>query len=132
MRARLLPAAALLLAACTTPTDPTATVQVAVGDTAGIPVGGLQVQVQQVEGTQVSDLDATTVTAADGTAHLELPVNATVAIGLSRHPDQVAWQHQMTVPVGGASLIYQVASLADCPVIDPGAATPCPTPTPTP
>lgn len=99
---------------------PTAEVTMVVANQAGMPMGGVQVRAQQlVAGTQVLDLEPTTVTAGDGTARLGLPVNAVVSVGLSAVEGEEHWQQQILIPSGDVDLYYQYPVTLDCPVVDP-------------
>ncbi len=134
-RARLVAAAAaaLVLAGCGGSSGtPTAPVHVTVVTQAGTPLGGVNLHAQQLLGSDVRDLPDTTVTAADGTAHLTLPVNITASIGLSNSPTETRWQQMFTVPPDGTTLTYTYPVPLGCTVIDPAVTPPCPTPTPTP
>lgn len=124
-------AAALLLAGCTS-SPPTSTITLHVANQAGVPLGGVAVRVQQyVTGSEVRDLEPTTVTAADGSATVALPVNITASVGLSANPDEVRWQQLITVPATDTTLSYQYPVALDCAVVDPTSPTSCP-PTPAP
>lgn len=124
-------AAALVLAGCSSSGSADTTVHVTVVTQAGTPLGGVNLHAQQLLGSDVRDLPDTTVTAADGTAHLTLPVNITASIGLST-PGETRWQQLFTVPPDGTTLTYTYPVPLGCTVIDPAVTPPCPTPTPTP
>ena len=133
MRRLALVAVAVIVAGCrSTSSPPTSAVTVHVANQAGVAMGGVKVRAQQyVTGSELRDLEPTTVTADDGTATLVLPVNVTASIGLSHAPGEEHWQQQIAVPPSDVTLSYQYPVPLDCAVVDPTSPTSCP-PTPTP
>ena len=133
MRRLALVAVAVVVAGCgSTSSPPTSAVTVHVANQAGVPMGGIKVRAQQyVTGSELRDLEPTTVTAADGTATLVLPVNVTASIGLSHAPGEEHWQQQIAVPPSDVTLSYQYPVPLGCAVVDPTSPTSCP-PKPTP
>lgn len=116
----------LALAGCSRGGTPTAELEVVVANQAGMAMSGVAVKAQQINGSDLVDLESTGTTDEAGSTVLTLPVNVVVSVGLSADPESgTRWQQQVTVPAGGVTLYYQypVPEVA-CAVVDPVAGCP--------
>lgn len=133
---------ALVLAACgsqggdqsTEPTSSTITVYVA--NQAGVPLEGIHVGAEQSIGTEVRELAVKTVTDANGSATITLPVNITASISLANAaepadlpsdvPSETRYQNALIVPSENVTLFYQYPQTLACATVDPSQPSSCP------